>query len=62
MARSKVSREVIIVGIHLRAPFSGYRLGPGDFTALVRDPGGKMRPVKFTIKVDKTTKVDLDKR
>jgi len=59
---SKVKRAVTIVGVVLVAPFSDYLLTPGEFVADVRDPDGKTRAVKFKIKRDKTTRVDLDEK
>jgi len=53
---------VTIVGIKLSAPLTSYLLTPGDFSADVREPNGKVRQVRFKIHKDKKTVLDLDKR
>jgi hypothetical protein len=60
--RSKEPRDVEIQGIKLKAPVASFRMTPGDFVAEVRQEGKKKRTVKFTIKLDQQTVVDLDKR
>jgi hypothetical protein len=61
--RSKEPRELEIQGLKLQAPLALYRMTPGDFVAQVSDPGKKKkRKVKFSIKVDQLTTVDLDKQ
>jgi hypothetical protein len=60
--KSKVARKVTIANIALEAPLPSYFLTPGPFVMEVRDPTGKRRKVKFTIRRDATTTIDLDKR
>jgi hypothetical protein len=60
--KSKVEREVRLLGIKLRTPILAYKLTPGSFVAEVREPDGTIRNVKFKITADKTTVVDLDKK
>jgi hypothetical protein len=62
--KSKVPRQVTIVGIRLRAPLGSYALSPGNFVAEVEEPGERRirRKVKFTITAEKTTLLDLDKK
>jgi hypothetical protein len=60
--RSKVPREIDLQGIKLQAPLALFRMTPGDFVVEVAQPGKKKpRKVKFTIKPDQQTTVDLDK-
>jgi hypothetical protein len=60
--KSKVARKVTIANITLEAPLPSYFLTPGPFVMEVRDPTGKRRKVRFTIRRDATTTIDLDKR
>jgi hypothetical protein len=60
--KSKVARQVTIANIALEAPLPSYFLTPGAFVMEVRDPTGKRRKVRFTIRRDATTTIDLDKR
>jgi len=59
---SKVARDVAFIGIELHAPLGSYRLTPGTFTAVVKEPNVPLREVTFTIKKDTVTTVDLDAR
>jgi len=56
MVRSKEPREIEVQGIKLQAPLGAFRMTPGKFVLKV----GK-RSIKFTIKLDQQTTVDLDK-
>jgi hypothetical protein len=60
--KSKISRQVTIIGIQLSAPLLSYLLTPGAFTMDVREPNGRTRAVRFKIRKDKQTVVDLDRR
>src|SRR5207302_4796316 len=60
--RSQVPRDLELQGIKLKAPLALFRMTPGDFVVEVRQPGKKKRSVKFTIKVNEQTTIDLDKR
>jgi hypothetical protein len=57
---SKVPRELKVDGVTLKAPLAEFRMTPGKFTAEVTGPGKKRKIVKFTIKADQVTKLDLD--
>lgn len=58
--KSKLPRRVTLIGIPLVAPLPSYLLTPGTFIADVVEPDGKARHVRFVIRKDKTTVVDLD--
>ena len=61
IVKSKIPRDIKIASIALKAPLAGYLLTPGKFVIEVREPNGKVRKVKMTIKVDEKTTIDLDK-
>lgn len=54
--RSKQPREIEVQGIKLQAPLGAFRMTPGNFVL----KAGK-RSIKFTIKIDQQTTLDLDK-
>jgi hypothetical protein len=59
--KSKTPRDVVIVGIRLKAPIGSYLLGPGDYVAEVFRKDAKPRKIKLTMRAGKTTVIDLDK-
>ena len=60
--KSKIARDVTIASIALKAPLPSYFLTPGTFVIEVREPKRKPRKVRFTIRRNQTTTIDLDKR
>jgi hypothetical protein len=54
--KSKEPREIEVQGIKLQAPLATFRMTPGSFTLKV-----DKRTIKFTIKLNQQTTVDLDK-
>jgi hypothetical protein len=58
--KSKVPREFEVQGLKLKAPLEIFRMTPGDFVLKVE--GKKKKTIKFTIKLDQKTTVDLDKK
>jgi hypothetical protein len=57
--RSKVPRDIEVQGIKMKAPLDVFRMTPGDFALKVQ---GKKKPIKFTIKLEQQTTIDLDKK
>jgi hypothetical protein len=54
--RSKQPREIEVQGIKLQAPLAVFRMTPGNFVLKV-----EKRTIKFTIKLNQQTTIDLDK-
>jgi hypothetical protein len=60
IVRSKKPRDLEVQGIKLQAPLDAFRMTPGQFVLKVE--GKKARTIKFTIKLDQPTTIDLDKK
>jgi hypothetical protein len=60
IVRSKSARDLDVAGIKLKAPLDSFRMTPGQFVLKVE--GKKKRTIKFTIKLDEPTTIDLDKK
>jgi hypothetical protein len=58
--RSKTPRDLDVHGIKLKAPLDVFRMTPGEFVLKVE--GKKPRTIKFTIKLNEPTTIDLDKK
>jgi hypothetical protein len=57
--KSKQPRDIDVQGLKLKAPLGVFRMTPGNFVLKVE--GKKKRSIKFTIKLNQTTTIDLDK-
>jgi hypothetical protein len=60
IVRSKTPRDLDVAGLKLKAPLDGFRMTPGQFVLKVE--GKKKRSIKFSIKLDEPTTIDLDKK
>jgi hypothetical protein len=57
---SKTPRDLEVQGLKLKAPLDVFRMTPGEFVLKIE--GKKKRSIKFTIKLNEQTTIDLDKK